>query len=62
MIRNGRSRTVQPVEKYTLRNIDADLWRDVKARIASEGRTIRFVILELLKFYTAHGLEGLKRK
>lgn len=55
MIRNGRGRTRPPVEKYTLRNIDADLWRRVKERTASEGRSIRFVVLALLRLYAEQG-------
>jgi len=43
------------VEKYTLRAIDDGLWRQVKARVASEGRTIRFVLLALLRVYAKHG-------
>jgi hypothetical protein len=36
---------------YTLRRIDPELWRRVKARAAFEGRTVRFVILALLRAY-----------
>lgn len=43
------------MDKYTLRSIPPDLWRDVKARAAREGRTIRFVILALLRVYAQHG-------
>lgn len=41
--------------KYALRGIDPDLWRRVKVRAANEGRTIRFVILQLLRVYAQHG-------
>jgi hypothetical protein len=43
------------VTKYTLRNIDDDLWQAVKARAAKEGRPIRFVLLSLLRVYANHG-------
>ena len=41
--------------KYTLRQIDPELWDAVKKRAASEGRSIRFVLIELLQVYAKHG-------
>jgi hypothetical protein len=50
------SRTVQPKQvDYALRAVDAELWKNVKARAAQEGRSIRFVLIELLKVYARHG-------
>jgi hypothetical protein len=40
---------------YVLRGVDPELWRRVKVQVATEGRTIRFVLLELLKVYAKHG-------
>lgn len=40
---------------YALRGVDRELWTRVKVRAASEGRSIRFVLLELLKVYADHG-------
>ena len=40
---------------FYLRDIDPDLWRRAKARAASEGRTMRFVLLEFLKLYARYG-------
>lgn len=45
------------VTNYTLRRIAPDLWRRVKSKAAYEGRTVRFVILELLRVYAEHGFE-----
>lgn len=38
---------------YILRNIDPDLWAKVKARAASEGRPLRWLILKLLELYAS---------
>lgn len=40
---------------YVLKRIDPELWVAVKARAASEGRSVRFVLLELLRVYAKHG-------
>lgn len=37
--------------KYLLRGVPADLWRRVKARAASEGVTVRALILRWLERY-----------
>jgi plasmid stability protein len=42
---------------YLLRNIPDDLWVRVRQRAASEGRSLRFVILKLLEHYVRHGLK-----
>lgn len=47
--KNGRT------PKYTLRNIDPALWKAVKERVAFEGRTIDFVLKQLLRVYAKHG-------
>lgn len=42
---------------YILRKIAPDLWRRVKSKAAYEGRTVRFVLLELLRVYAEHGFQ-----
>ena len=34
---------------YYLKDVDPDLWRKVKSRAATEGKSIKGVIIELLK-------------
>ena len=41
---------------FILRNPDPDLWEQFKARAASEGRSLRWVILELIRYYVTQGL------
>lgn len=43
------------VPNYELRRIDPELWKLVKSKAAYEGRTVRFVLLELLRVYAEHG-------
>lgn len=43
------------VPDYILRNIEPKLWKQFKQRAASEGRPLRWVILELIKHYVKHG-------
>lgn len=43
------------MKDYILRRIDVDLWLHVKERAASEGRNVRFVLIEMLKIYAEHG-------
>jgi len=38
---------------YTLRKIDPDLWRRLKVKAASEGKTVRTILIELVTQYTA---------
>ena len=47
------------VTGYYLRGIPPEMWRGVKTRAAFEGRTIRFVILALLRLYAKHGLDAI---
>ena len=44
------------VVAYTLRRIDPELWKKVKARANYEGHTVRYVLVELMKWYVAKGL------
>lgn len=37
---------------YTLRKIDPDLWRRLKVKAASEGKTLRTILIELVTQYT----------
>jgi len=48
-------RTKRLVVNYVLRQIDPELWEAVKARAAEEGRSLRFVLLALLRAYAKHG-------
>lgn len=49
---NGGGTTVS---EYALRDIDPDLWKRVKSKAAYEGRTLKFVLMELLRVYADHG-------
>jgi plasmid stability protein len=40
---------------YIIRNIPIALWAEVKARAASEGRSIRWLILRFLEAYAEKG-------
>jgi hypothetical protein len=42
---------------FILRDPDPKLWAKFKARAASEGRTLRWVILELIRRYVEKGLD-----
>lgn len=46
---------------YILREIDPQLWEQFKARAASEGRGLKFVVLRLVELYTKVGLEAMER-
>jgi hypothetical protein len=47
---------------YLLRNVENQLWRQVRARAILEGKDVREVIIEALKNYVASGMEKLKKK
>lgn len=42
---------------FILRNPDPDLWAQFKARAASEGRSLRWVLMELIRRYVVRGLD-----
>ena len=42
---------------YILRKIPNDLWKKAKAKAWSEGRTIRWVIIKLLKMWVDKEIE-----
>jgi len=44
------------VPDYILRNIDPSLWDRFKERAASEGRSLRWLIFELIRRYVEKGL------
>jgi hypothetical protein len=44
------------VPDYILRNIDPKLWQQFKKRAESEGRSLRWLLLELIKRYITSGL------
>jgi hypothetical protein len=41
---------------YVLRGIDPALWRQFKKRAGTEGHTLRWVIVALIRKYIAEGL------
>lgn len=43
---------------FIIRDVDTDtpLWAKFKARAASEGRTLRWIIMELIRRYVRDGL------
>ncbi len=41
---------------FILRNPDSALWRAFKAQAASEGHSMRWVIMELIRRYVEKGL------
>jgi hypothetical protein len=44
------------VPDYILRNIDPKLWQQFKQRAESEGRSLRWLLLEFIKAYIKKGL------
>lgn len=44
------------VPDYILRNIDPKLWQQFKARALSEGRSLRWLLMELIRRYVKEGL------
>ena len=46
---------------YPLRNVPPDLWASVKSRAARDQRSIRSVVIDLLRYYTQHGLPSFQR-
>jgi hypothetical protein len=42
---------------FIIRNIDAKLWRKFKRRAITEGHTLRWVLLELIRRYAENGLD-----
>lgn len=41
---------------FILRNVDPELWRQFKERAATEGRSLRWIVLTLIRAYVANGL------
>jgi hypothetical protein len=41
---------------FILRNPDPELWSAFKARASQEGRSLRWLILELIRRYVERGL------
>jgi hypothetical protein len=52
---------VRGMPTYLLRDVDAELWEKVKARAATEGRNMRWVLLRLLESYVERGVPKVKR-
>jgi hypothetical protein len=49
------------VSDYPLRNVPPDLWASVKSRAALDQMSIRSVVIDLLRYYTQHGLPSFQR-
>jgi len=49
------AKRIKPLS-FLLRNPDPALWAQFKARAATEGHSLRWVILELIRRYVARGL------
>jgi hypothetical protein len=47
---------------FILRKADDSLWHQFKSRAIREGRTLRWVLLELIAYYVDHGLPTAKRR
>ena len=41
---------------YILRQVDDQLWQRFRARAAADGHALKWVLLELIRYYTVHGL------
>lgn len=41
---------------FILRSPDPELWQAFKARAASEGRSLRWIVLALIAYYVQHGI------
>jgi len=42
---------------YIIRNTSTELWRAFKARAAEEGRSLRWLLEELIRRYVEKGLD-----
>jgi plasmid stability protein len=45
------------IPSYIIRNADPELWHAFRARAATEGHSLRWLILELVRRYVAAGLD-----
>lgn len=45
------------MSSFILRKIDPELWEAFKARAQSEGRSLRWLVLELIRRYVEKGLD-----
>jgi hypothetical protein len=46
---------------YILRNVPNDLWQQAKERATTDGRPLRHVLIDLLRYYVSHGLPPFQR-
>jgi plasmid stability protein len=44
------------MSNYILRNVDPEVWAAFRARAATEGHSLRWLILELVRRYVQKGL------
>ena len=42
---------------YIIRHTDTKLWQQFKARATKEGRSLRWLLEELIRRYVEHGLD-----
>jgi plasmid stability protein len=43
---------------YILRKVDDGLWQSFRARAATDGHSLRWLLLELIRRYAKHGLSS----
>ena len=60
-IRNGSTVVNMSTTTYLLRHIPDELWTQAKARATKDGRPLRQILLDLLRYYIQYGLPGFKR-
>lgn len=41
---------------YILRHVDDDLWDKFRARAEREGRALKWLLLELVRYYAKYGM------
>jgi hypothetical protein len=46
---------------YILRNVPDDLWAQAKARASDDGRPLRQILIDLLRYYIQFGLPKFRR-
>jgi hypothetical protein len=59
-VAKGRVRGSRDDVDYLIRDVDESLWSAFKAQAKSEGRNLRWVLVQLLEYYADNGLP--KRK
>ena len=54
----GMTKPKPPAEfaSYTLRDMDPKLWANFKRRAAANGRSLRWILVQLIQRYIQHGI------